>query len=69
MTIRALSRQEFDRIGSAQGTLRGLTRKAVEWFADDTGEVLDAIADHGLLSIGRMWCWRERRPARSPLCQ
>jgi hypothetical protein len=46
MAIRALSRQEFDRFRSAQRTLASLTRKAVEWFADDTGDVIGAIADH-----------------------
>jgi hypothetical protein len=46
MTIRALSREEFDKFGSAQLTLRGLTRKAVEWFADDVGNLLGAVADH-----------------------
>lgn len=44
MAIRALSRQEFDRFRSARATLALLTDRAVEWFADDTGVVLGAIA-------------------------
>jgi hypothetical protein len=46
MTIRALCRQEFDRFSSAQATLADFTSKAVEWFADDTGLVLGAVAHH-----------------------
>jgi hypothetical protein len=46
MPIRALFRQEFDRVASSQGTLADLTSKAVEWFADDSGTVLGAIAHH-----------------------
>jgi hypothetical protein len=46
MTIHALSRQDFDKLGSAQLALRSLTRKAVEWFADDADNVLGAVADH-----------------------
>jgi hypothetical protein len=45
MAIRTLSRQEFDRFRSARTTMaRRLTDKAVEWFADDMGAVLGAIA-------------------------
>lgn len=44
MAIRALSRQEFDRFGAAPATLSDLTRNAVEWFADDTGAVIGALA-------------------------
>jgi hypothetical protein len=46
MTIRALSRQEFDRFAVAQATLSDFTVKAVEWFVDDTGYVLGAVAHH-----------------------
>jgi hypothetical protein len=46
MAIRALSRQEFERFASAQSALEDLTAKAVEWFADDSGLILGAIAHH-----------------------
>jgi hypothetical protein len=50
MTIRALSRQEFDRFAATQPTVSDFTADAVEWFADDTGLVLGAVtyrkADH-----------------------
>src|SRR5687768_13931429 len=46
MAIRALFRQEFDRFSASQSVLDDLTSKAVEWFADDTGAVLGAIAHH-----------------------
>jgi hypothetical protein len=46
MAIRALSLQEFNRFRAARSILALLTDKAVEWFADDTGRVLGAIACH-----------------------
>jgi hypothetical protein len=46
MAVRALSRQEFNRFSSAQATLADFTSKAVEWFADDTGLVVGAVAHH-----------------------
>jgi hypothetical protein len=47
MAIRALSLQEFDRFNAARATVARHTDKAVEWFADDAGAVLGAIAyDH-----------------------
>ena len=46
MAIRALFKQEFDRFSAAQSELEDLTSRAVEWFADDTGSVLGAIAHH-----------------------
>ena len=46
MAIRALSRQELARFCSARPTLSLLTDKAGEWFADDAGVVLGAIAYH-----------------------
>jgi hypothetical protein len=51
MAIRTLSLQEFDRFRSARTILaRRLTDKAVEWFVDETGGVLGAIAydEHAL---------------------
>jgi hypothetical protein len=44
MAIRAVSRQEFDRFGATRVTINGVTHKAIEWFADDTGVVIGAIA-------------------------
>ena len=44
MAIRALSLQECDRFNSARATLAGHTDRAVEWFADDAGAILGAIA-------------------------
>jgi hypothetical protein len=44
MPIRALTIQEFDRFRSARSTLARPTDQAVEWFADDAGVVLGAIA-------------------------
>jgi hypothetical protein len=45
MAIRTLSLQEFDRFRSARTLLaRRLTDTAVEWFVDDAGAVLGAIA-------------------------
>lgn len=49
MAIRALTIQEFDRIRSARSALARLTNHDVEWFADDTGLVLGAIAYHQVL--------------------
>jgi hypothetical protein len=46
MAIRALSPQEFDRFNSARAAVARYTDKAVEWFADDQGAVLGAIAYH-----------------------
>jgi hypothetical protein len=46
VAIRALSMQEFDRFGAGRVSLNGLTHKAIEWFADDAGIVLGAIAYH-----------------------
>jgi hypothetical protein len=45
MAIRTLSTHELDRLGPPRTTMaRRLTDHAVEWFADDTGTVLGAIA-------------------------
>src|SRR5712672_1216993 len=45
MAIRTPSLQAFDQFRSARTTMaRRLTAQAVEWFADDTGAVLGAIA-------------------------
>jgi hypothetical protein len=49
MAIRALTIQEFDRFRSARSVLARLTSHAVEWFADDAGLVLGAIAYHQVL--------------------
>jgi len=46
MAIRALSLQEFDRLNAARAAVRRHTDTAVEWFADDTGAILGAIAYH-----------------------
>jgi hypothetical protein len=46
VAIRALFRQEFDRFSSAQSALDDLTSRAAEWFADDSGAVLGAIAHY-----------------------
>jgi hypothetical protein len=46
VAIRALTIQEFDRYRSARATLARVTDQAVEWFADDAGVVLGAIAYH-----------------------
>jgi hypothetical protein len=48
MTIHALSPWDFDRFNSARATVARHTDTAVEWFADDTGAVLGAIAYHHL---------------------
>jgi hypothetical protein len=48
MAIRALCLQEFDRLNSARARVARHTDQAVEWFADDTGAVLGAIAYHHL---------------------
>jgi hypothetical protein len=44
MAIRALSLQECDRFNSARATVAGHTDRAIEWFADDAGAILGAIA-------------------------
>jgi hypothetical protein len=44
MAIRALSLQECDRFNAARATVAGYTDRAVEWFADDAGAILGAIA-------------------------
>jgi hypothetical protein len=45
MAIRTLSTREWDRFRPARTTMaQRLTDHAVEWFADDTGAVLGAIA-------------------------
>jgi hypothetical protein len=44
MIIRAMFRQEFARIVAAQSILNDFSSKAVEWFADDSGNRLGAIA-------------------------
>jgi hypothetical protein len=49
MAIRALTIQEFDQIRSARSALARATNDAVEWFADDTGLVIGAIAYHQVL--------------------
>jgi hypothetical protein len=46
MAIRALSPRDFDRFNSTRATLARFTDKAVEWFTDDAGAVLGAIAYH-----------------------
>jgi hypothetical protein len=46
MAIRALSLQEFDRFNSARAAVARHTDTAVEWFTDDTGDVLGAISYH-----------------------
>jgi hypothetical protein len=48
MAIRALSLSEFDRFNAARARVARHTDQAVEWFADDTGTVLGAIAYHHL---------------------
>jgi hypothetical protein len=48
MAIRSLSLREFDRFNAARATVARHTDQAVEWFADDTGTVLGAIAYHHL---------------------
>jgi hypothetical protein len=47
MVIRAVTRpefEEFDRFGAPRLTLNDPTRRAVEWFVDDTGVLLGSIA-------------------------
>jgi hypothetical protein len=44
--ICSLSKQEFDQLLTTPATSRSVLRKAVEWFADDTGLVVGAIALH-----------------------
>ena len=44
MAIRPLSIREFDRFNAARATVARHTDRAVEWFADDAGAVLGAIA-------------------------
>jgi hypothetical protein len=44
MAIRALSLQECDRFNSARAAVAGHTDTAVEWFTDDTGDVLGALS-------------------------
>jgi hypothetical protein len=46
MAIRAVFRPEFDRILPTQSMLNDFSSKAVEWFADDAGNVLGVIAHH-----------------------
>jgi hypothetical protein len=60
MAIRTLSLQEFDRVRSARTTMaQRLTNRAVEWFTDDKGAVLGAIAydehdlDWSFVMLGR----------------
>jgi hypothetical protein len=48
MAIRALSLREFDRFNAARARVARHTDQAVEWFADDTGSVLGALAYHHL---------------------
>lgn len=48
MTIRALSLQEFARFNAARARVARHTDQAVEWFADDAGTLLGAIAYHHL---------------------
>jgi hypothetical protein len=48
MAIRALSPREFDQFNAARARVARHTDQAVEWFADDTGTVLGAIAYHHL---------------------
>jgi hypothetical protein len=43
MSIRSLSRQEFDRFASAGAVRTHGTAGAVAWFADDAGVVLGAL--------------------------
>ena len=45
MAIRTLSRQEFNRFRSSRTTMaQQLSANAIEWFTDDVGVVLGAIA-------------------------
>jgi hypothetical protein len=54
MGIHALCLQEYERFNSARSTLARHTDRAVEWFADDTGDILGAIVYHpGDLA----WSW------------
>src|SRR5205085_4399595 len=46
MAIRALSLREFDRFNAARPRAARHTDRSVEWFANDTGTVLGAIAYH-----------------------
>jgi hypothetical protein len=48
MAIRALSLKEFATFNAARARVARHTDQAVEWFADDTGSVLGAIAYHHL---------------------
>jgi hypothetical protein len=43
MSIRTLSREEFDRFESAGAAVTLATTNAVAWFADDAGVVLGAL--------------------------
>jgi hypothetical protein len=48
MAIRALSLREFDQFNATRARVARHTDQAVEWFSDDTGTVLGAIAYHHL---------------------
>jgi hypothetical protein len=64
MAIRALCLQDCDRLNAARAAVALHTDTAVEWFTDDTGDVLGAIAYHaGDLE----WSWVVlRRDGRGP---
>jgi hypothetical protein len=42
MTIRAISRHEFDRFGAGRDAWALVSRQALEWYADDTRGVVGA---------------------------
>jgi hypothetical protein len=46
MPIRALSFHDCDRFNAARAAVARHTDTAVEWFVDDTGTVLGAVAYH-----------------------
>jgi len=48
MAVRALSLREFATFNAARVRVARHTDKAVEWFADETGTILGAIAYHHL---------------------
>jgi hypothetical protein len=68
MVIRALSLRETDRFNAARASVARHTAHAVEWFADDAGEVLGAITyDHRELEWAVMVLGRDVSGAFQPL--
>jgi hypothetical protein len=68
MAIRALSLRETDRFNAARATVAQHTAQAVEWFADDDGDVLGAITyQHRDLEWSVMVLRRDGRGAFSTL--